>query len=109
MVGELAQHSEAHGFIHGGKCGGRAGKQHALIWGDPKEEMPWEVSRRHSTAHRSNPVSGRAEPVGWYPTTGPQAATMTPTGRVEGLEDSDGKHGVSGMRPSGRIVRWGRS
>jgi len=42
--------------------------------------------------------------VGWYPTTGPQAATLTPNGRVEGLEDPDGKHGVSGMRLSGRIV-----
>ena len=29
----------------GGKCGGRAGKQRALTWGEPKEEMPWEVSR----------------------------------------------------------------
>jgi len=57
--GELAQHSEAHWFVHGGsagggsalggKCGGRAGKQHALIWGDPREGMPWEVSRRHSS------------------------------------------------------------
>ena len=32
---------------------------------------------------------------------------MTPNGRVESLEDPDGKHGVSGMRPLGRIVRWG--
>jgi len=33
---------------------------------------------------------------------------MTPNGRVEGLEYPDGKHGVSGMRSSGRIVRWGQ-
>jgi len=47
--GEPAQHSEARWFTHAGQCGGRAGKQHALIWGDPREEMPWEVSRRHSS------------------------------------------------------------
>ena len=105
--GKLAQHSEARGFSRAGKCGGRAGKQRALIWGDPREEMPREVSRGHSTAHRGNLVSGRAEPASWDPTTGPQATMMTPHGRVAGLEDSDGEHGAPGMRPSGHIVRWG--
>ena len=45
--------SITHWSSHGGKCGGRAGKQHALIWGDPREEMLWEVSRRHSTKRTS--------------------------------------------------------
>jgi hypothetical protein len=48
-TGELAQHSEAVWFSPGGKCGGRAGKQRVLTWGDPGEEMPWEVSRRHTS------------------------------------------------------------
>ena len=64
--GEPAQHSEARWFTHAGQCGGRAGKQHALIWGNPTEEMPWEVSRRHSSRpKRRKPRSqSRAEPVG---------------------------------------------
>ena len=47
----------SRGFSRGGKCGGRAGKQRVLTWGDPKEEMPWEVSRGHSS------VEGRE--TGW--------------------------------------------
>ncbi len=35
MAGELAQHSKAHRFSRGGKCGGRAGKQRVLTWGYP--------------------------------------------------------------------------
>ena len=34
---------------------------------------------------------------------------MTPNGRADGLEDPDGKHGVSGMRPLGRVMRWGET
>jgi hypothetical protein len=34
---------------------------------------------------------------------------MTPNGRVDHLEDLDGKHGVPGMWPSCRIVRWGET
>ena len=33
--GELAQHSEAARSSRRGKCGGRAGKQRVLTWGDP--------------------------------------------------------------------------
>jgi len=47
--GELAQHSEAHWFSRRGKCGGCAAEGCVLTWGDPTEEMPWEVSRSHSS------------------------------------------------------------
>ncbi len=32
---ELAQHNEVGRFSREGKCGGRAGKQRVLTWGDP--------------------------------------------------------------------------
>ena len=48
------------------------------------------VSRGHSTAEVK---AGRPEPVECSSTTGPQPATATPYGRVEGLEDLDGRHG----------------
>jgi hypothetical protein len=32
---ELAQHSEVGRFSRGGRCGGRAGTQRVLTWGDP--------------------------------------------------------------------------
>ena len=67
--GELAQHSEAVGFSRGGKCGGRAGKQRVLTWGDPARATWWGVSRGHSTGVRATrPISGRAEPNGNVPT-----------------------------------------
>jgi hypothetical protein len=48
------------------------------------------VSRGHSSALAGAP---RPEPVGCDSTPEPQPATETPHGRVEGLEDSAGKHG----------------
>ena len=46
---ELAQHSEVHRFSRGGKCGGCAGKQRVLTWGDPAAERRQEVSRDRSS------------------------------------------------------------
>ena len=85
MVGELAQHSEARWFSHGGKCGGRAGKKHVLIWGDPKAEMPWEVSRRHSseTASRGRVSVRENEETG-------------------SLESREGLNRSAGIRPPSR-------
>jgi RNA-directed DNA polymerase len=48
------------------------------------------VSRGHSSALARAP---RPEPVGCDSTPEPRPATETPHGRVEGLEDSAGKHG----------------
>ena len=48
------------------------------------------VSRGYSTSQASE---GRPEPVGRSSTVGPHSATKTPYGRVEEMEDSDGKHG----------------
>jgi len=50
---ELAQHSEIEWFARGGKCGGCAAEQRVLTWGDPTEEMPWEVSRGHSSVQQA--------------------------------------------------------
>ncbi len=58
--GELAQHSEAGRSTRGGKCGGRAGKQRVLTWGDPAWATGREVSRGHSTEQRAG---GWEQPV----------------------------------------------
>ena len=52
---ELAQHSEVRRFSRGGKCGGRAGKQRALTWGDPNGATRRGVSRGRSSG--SKPVT----------------------------------------------------
>jgi len=47
------------------------------------------VSRGHSTAEAK---AGRPEPIGCSSTTEPQPTALTPNGRADRLEDSDGKH-----------------
>lgn len=48
------------------------------------------VSRGHNTARAE---AGRPEPVGCASTPEPRSTTQTPYGRVEGAEDSAGRHG----------------
>ena len=47
------------------------------------------VSRGHSTVEAK---AGRPEPIGCSSTTEPQPTALTPNGRADWLEDSDGKH-----------------
>ena len=78
--GELALHSEAHRFSRAGKCGGRAGKQRVLTWGDPAGATGRGVSRGHSTEQRAG---------GWKtPVTGKPEDSMLGKGRTE-QEPSD--------------------
>jgi len=96
----------SRGFSRGGKGGGRAGKQHVLIWGDPKEEMPWEVSRGHSTG--GNDGKGR---TGWWAS---DRGTDIGADDIRMDEDTrkcraDGKHGMLGASSSGYAVRWGET
>ena len=46
---DMTTRAQSTGSSRGGKCDDCAGKQRVLTWGDPKEEMPWEVSRSHSS------------------------------------------------------------
>ena len=74
--------------------------------GRPRKRKQTGESAEGIVPHR--PVGGRPEPDRCHSTTEPQVATMTPNGRVDHLEDLDGKHGVPGMRSLGCIVRRGK-
>jgi len=101
--GELAQHNEAGrssrggstrgGLASGEKCGGRAGKQRALTWGDPDGATRRGVSRGHSTRaasrgpegpskrrDRKTRCRGRAEPDRIVPPSERTAQPKTPEG-----------------------------
>ena len=93
-AGELAQHNKAHRFSCVGKCGGRAGKQRVLTWGDPGSGNPDRgVSRGHS--------SDEVRENGW--SEGPnRTGTFRPIGGCRGHSSRwlksgksrhDGKHG----------------
>jgi len=63
----------SRGFSRGGKCGGRAGKQRVLTWGDPARATRRGVSRGRSTEQRAgnkpeDSISGRAKPNRNVPT-----------------------------------------
>ena len=82
---ELAPHSEVTGTSRGGKCGGRAGKQRVLTWGDPARATGRGVSRSHSTAQRAgnnseDSMSGRAKPNRNTPTLWRTLHPMKPNG-----------------------------
>ena len=104
QAGKAAQHANAKGS----SCRANAGAvqlEFAFLSGETSKPCASEtgsgaardggieaggVSRGHST---SQAREGRPEPVGCSSTVGPHPATKTPNGRVEGMEDSDGKHG----------------
>ncbi len=91
-VGELAQHSEAQSSTR--QVNAEVVQlQFAFLSGETPDNRG--VSRGHSTARAS---AGRPEPVGCASTSGPQQTTLTPYGRVELLEESEGKHGGAQTR-----------
>ena len=53
MTGERAPHSKTYRSSHGGKCGGRAGKQRVLTWGDPAGGILRGVSRGRSSEQQA--------------------------------------------------------
>jgi RNA-directed DNA polymerase len=86
--GKVAQHTEARGS--GSEVNAEVVQlQFAFLSGEIPG-LAGEVSKGHSTPQA---CGGRPEPVGCASTTEPQDTTPTPYGRVEELEDSDGKHG----------------
>ena len=104
QAGKAAQHAKAQGS----SCGVNAGVvqlEFAFLSGETSKPCASEtgsgiirdggieaggVSRGHST---SQARERRPEPVGCTSTPGPHPATVTPYGRVEGMEDLEGKHG----------------
>jgi len=76
----------SRGFSRGGKCGGRAGKQRVLTWGDPNGATRRGVSRGRSTAQRAgkqppeDSMSGRAKPSRNVPTAWRTPQPMKPAG-----------------------------
>ena len=115
QAGKAAQHANAKGS----SCRANAGAvqlEFAFLSGETSKPCASEtgsgaardggieaggVSRGHST---SPAREGRPEPVGCSSTVGPHPATKTPNGRVEGMEDSDGKHGDAQAKLLERIL-----
>lgn len=76
-------------FSRGGKCGGCTGRQRVLTWGDPAEEIRWEVSRGCSSGKQAG---------------GPRVAdpNKLKTGKLEGATDRTDEEPI-GSSPASRF------
>ena len=94
-------------FSRGGKCGGRAGKQRVLTWGDPNRATGRGVSRGRSTGQRAgddpkrpeDSMSGRAEPNRNVPTAWRTSQPMMPEGEEAMRAATTGSMGAFRSRP----------
>ena len=93
-AGELAPHSEAHRFNRGGKCGGRAGKQRVLTWGDPAPGNRGGESAEAIVAMKPVKAGGAKGRTGQErPDRVADAAKQTAAWPQSGRCRHDGKHG----------------
>ena len=94
---ELAQHSEVEGTSRGGKCGGRAGKQRVLTWGDPTGAIWRGVSKGHSSEEvRESGWSEGPNRTGTFRCYSAKSPSLRSTSRVEDTAADDARRPGSG-------------
>jgi len=87
-------------FSRGGKCGGRAGKQRALTWGDPDGATWRGVSRGHSTGQRAGGGNARVNEETGRLDVGKGQTEQERSDPVEDIEADDAGKGEVTMRAS---------
>jgi len=94
-LGKVAQHTDTHGS--GPEVNAEVAQlQFAFLSGEtPEAQADRGVSRGHST---SQACEGGPEPDRCRSTADPQTPAMTPNGRADDLEASDGKHGEAQVK-----------